>query len=320
MFEDNQDTLMRVEAFRRVQILQHRNRYIETKDLNPGFEFKGNRVPLHNQQRGIFKPQKMKYLLSIKTVIPRRGKRAWYDDQLNVHRQLYEGQETVEYAFMGTKPEAAENQWLRKAHESQIPIIYFLGVAPARYEAMMPVFVAEWDAKALTARIVFGLPLQDALSDVTKLEEVNIGEFPWNMQERRYTLRTVKQRLHQSSFREALIHAYRGRCAISGIPEPLLLDAAHIAPDGDEEFGQPIVPNGIPLSKIHHAAFDAHLIGIDPNYRLHVSDHLLGKNDGPLLESLKQLEGASIHLPKRQMDWPDRERLDMRFAQFKAAT
>lgn len=35
--------------------------------------------------------------------------------------------------------------------------------------------------------------------------------------------------------------------------------------------GQPIVRNGIPLSKIHHAAFDAHLIGIDPDYRLHVS-------------------------------------------------
>jgi hypothetical protein len=29
-----------------------------------------------------------------------------------------------------------------------------------------------------------------------------------------------------------------------------------------------VVPNGIPLSKIHHAAFDAHLIGIDPDYRL----------------------------------------------------
>ena len=34
------------------------------------------------------------------------------------------------------------------------------------------------------------------------------------------------------------------------------------------------VPNGLPLSKIHHAAFDAHLIGIDPDYRLHVSDRL----------------------------------------------
>jgi len=44
-----------------------------------------------------------------------------------------------------------------------------------------------------------------------------------------------------------------------------LLDAAHIIADKDERFGQLVIPNGIPLSKIHHAAFDAHLIGIDPN-------------------------------------------------------
>lgn len=69
------------------------------------------------------------------------------------------------------------------------------------------------------------------------------------------------------SFREAVITAYNGRCALSGLPESLLLDAAQIISDKDEQLGQPAVPNGIPLSKIHRAAFDAHLIGIDPDYR-----------------------------------------------------
>jgi len=41
----------------------------------------------------------------------------------------------------------------------------------------------------------------------------------------------------------------------------MLLDAAHITSDGDEKLRQSVVPNGIPLLKIHHAAFDAHLIG-----------------------------------------------------------
>lgn len=31
------------------------------------------------------------------------------------------------------------------------------------------------------------------------------------------------------------------------------------------------LPNGIPLSKIHHAAFDAHLIGIEPDYKVPLS-------------------------------------------------
>jgi predicted restriction endonuclease len=44
-----------------------------------------------------------------------------------------------------------------------------------------------------------------------------------------------------------------------------LLDAAHIVMDADEQLGQPIVSNGLPLTKIHHAAFDVHLIGIDPD-------------------------------------------------------
>jgi putative restriction endonuclease len=136
--------------------------------------------------------------------------------------------------------------------------------------------------------------------------------------ERRYALRAVKQRLHQASFREAVISAYNGRCAVSNLPESLLLDAAHIVADKHELLGQPVVPNGIPLSKIHHAAFDAHLIGIDPDYQLHVSERLLGRNDGPMLEALKRLNGETIHLPGRKQDRPDRDRLALRFEWFKA--
>jgi hypothetical protein len=39
----------------------------------------------------------------------------------------------------------------------------------------------------------------------------------------------------------------------SHLPEPRLLDAAHILMDADEQLGQPIVSNGLPLTKIHHA-------------------------------------------------------------------
>ena len=212
----------------------------------------------------------------------------------------------VEYAFMGQNPEAADNLWLREAFENGIPVIYFLGIAPGRYQAMLPAFISGWDANALKALVAFGVPEQDALVP------------PENALERRYALRAVKQRLHQASFREAVIAAYDGRCALSGLPEQRLLDAAHIISDKNERMGQPIVPNGLPLSKIHHAAFDAHLIGIDPDYRLHVSDRLLDQNDGPMLEALKQLDGEAIQLPNRIKDRPDRDRLAIRFERFKA--
>ena len=298
---------MRMAAFEHVRRLGEVHDHLTANELKPGFIFEDERIPLVNPQRGIFKPRQMRYLLSIKTVFPRPGARVWYDDQRQVHRQIFESEETVEYAFMGKDPGAADNRWLREAFENHTPIIYFLGIAPGRYQAMLPTFIAGWDGMGLKARIAFGiLNQQDMVA-------------PDNALERRYALRAVKQRLHQASFREAVITAYNGRCALSGLPEQRLLDAAHIISDKDERLGQPIVSNGLPLSKIHHAAFDAHLIGIDQDYRLHVSARLLDQRDGPMLDALKQLNGGTIHLPARAKDSPDRDRLALRFERFKAA-
>ena len=215
----------------------------------------------------------MQYVLSVRTVYPATGRRVWYDDQRQVHAQLERGEELIDYAFMGTNPDAADNRWLREAHDAEVPILYFLGVAPQRYTAIWPTYVADWSAAKLKVRLAFGAP---ATADRT-----------WSLPaapERRYGLRLVRQRLHQATFREAVLAAYGYRCAISGLPEPRLLDAAHIIADQDEDLGQPVVPNGLPLSKIHHAAFDANLIGIDPDFRIHVSDELLSIQDGPLFE------------------------------------
>jgi putative restriction endonuclease len=106
------------------------------------------------------------------------------------------------------------------------------------------------------------------------------------------------------------------------LPEPRLLDAAHIVMDADEELDQPVVSNSLPLTKIHHAAFDAHLIGIDPDFRIHVSDRLLEIHDGPFLDlelGLKGIVGQVIEMPRRREDRPDRDRLATRFEEFRKA-
>jgi len=303
----DQDTNIRLAAFQHLRRLTEVRNHLTAADLKPGFIFNGERIPFVNQQRGIFKPRKMRFLLSIRTVFPKSGGKVWYDDQRDVQSQIFEGDETIDYAFMGKNPEAADNRWLREAFENQVPVIYFLGFAPGHYHPICPAFIVGWNAKTLKATVSFSAPEQDSLKP------------PESAAERRYALRIVQQRLHQASFREAVITAYDNRCALSGLPEPLLLDAAHIIIDKDEALGQPIVPNGIPLSKIHHAAFDAHLIGIDPNYQVHVSDRLLDLQDGPFLEALKKLNSGTIHLPHRPKDRPDRDRLALRFERFKAA-
>src|SRR6202048_3244756 len=218
------DTLLRVAAFERVRGLNEIHDHLTATELKPGFLFREERIPLVNPQRGIFKPQQMRFLLSIKTVFPKPGGKVWYDDQRDVHRQIFQGDETIDYAFMGKNPDAADNRWLKEAYENQIPIIYFLGIAPGRYQAFLPTFISGWDAQALRARVTFG-PNPETLAP------------PTDSPERRYALRTVKQRLHQATFRAAVIAAYDGRCALSGLPEPLLLDAANIIADKDDPPG-----------------------------------------------------------------------------------
>ena len=144
---------MRLAAFERVRLLSKMHDHLTQKELRSGFIFDGQRVPLVNPQRGIFKPRSMRYLLSIRTVFPRPGGRVWYDDQREVHRQIFEGDDAIDYAFMGNDPNAADNQWLRAAYENRIPVIYFLGIAPGRYQAIVLVYLADWDSRIIAGMV-----------------------------------------------------------------------------------------------------------------------------------------------------------------------
>jgi putative restriction endonuclease len=110
MASEDLDTRMRLAAFEHVRRLAERHTPLTARELNPGFRFAGERFPLVNPQRGIFKQRQMRFLLSIKTVFPKGGARIWYDDQRKVHQQIFEGDETVDYAFMGKDPAAPDNQ------------------------------------------------------------------------------------------------------------------------------------------------------------------------------------------------------------------
>lgn len=85
-------------------------------------------------------------------------------------------------------------------------------------------------------------------------------------------------------FRAAILRAYGIDCTITGLPAPRLLDAAHNVEDKDEKLGERIFRSGLPLSEIHHAAFDADLIGIDPDHTIHLSTELLEEDDGSMLD------------------------------------
>jgi putative restriction endonuclease len=105
------------------------------------------------------------------------------------------------------------------------------------------------------------------------------------------------------------------KCAICRLKELRLLDAAHIVGDV-EEHGEPVVRNGLSLCAIHHRAFDQNLVGVSPDYTVHLSRRLREDEDGPMLDLLKGFHEVPLHVPTRAADQPDPKRLESRFSQF----
>jgi len=304
------DASIRLAAFERLRLLAPlHGSALPWSAIQQGFNWGQEHILLASAAQGIFKPRQMRGVLSVKTVVPKPGGRVWYHDQLESDSKLRTATDTLDYAFKGLNPDDTQNRLLRDAMEQQLPLIYFYGVSPGSYEPIFPAYVVEWDPRSLSVKLA-----PKPLADATTLW------MPPSPDERRYALRQVKQRLHQSAFRERVVAAYGGRCALTGLPEVRLVDAAHIIPDGDVERGQPDIRNGICMSKLHHAAYDADLIGIDPDHRIHISERLLEQHDGPMLElGLKALKGQLIRPPKGKSLMPDPERLALRFERFKMA-
>jgi putative restriction endonuclease len=98
-----------------------------------------------------------------------------------------------------------------------------------------------------------------------------------------------------------------------------LLDAAHIIPDR-EERGVPAISNGMALCKIHHAAYDQHILGVRPDLVIEVRSDILEEVDGPMLKhGLQEMNGLRLVVPRRRVDMPKRELLEERYERFREA-
>jgi putative restriction endonuclease len=137
---------------------------------------------------------------------------------------------------------------------------------------------------------------------------------------RRYVTRTVQRRLHQQEFRERVLDAYQRHCAVCRLKRDRLLEAAHIVGDR-EPLGTPMVPNGIALCALHHAAFDGHLLTVRPDYTIELRQDVLEETDGPMLiHGLQGFHGKPIRVPTRRQLQPDQQLLEIRYELFRAAS
>lgn len=275
--------------------------------IRKGFLLSGEKVYLSGKASGIFKPKQMtRGLLSIKTTLPRQGRVNIYSDELSADGFF-------RYSLQRGDPYQGDNKRLWESYEGRSAFIYFYAIAPAVYKAIWPCFITAIHPELRYCEIAVG----DDNNGATDSQALVSYQVPDPI-ERRYRVAESKQRIHQASFREQVLKAYGNKCAITGLPVPTLLEAAHITPDRDPE-GEACVTNGIALSRIHHRAFDANLLGIDGDYRIHVSDKIFSMDDGPLLEQgMKPFHTKLITLPVHPKKRPDQDRLNARFAQYLA--
>ena len=109
---------------------------------------------------------------------------------------------------------------------------------------------------------------------------------------------SVKLRRGQDFFREMVLSNYGGCCAVTGINVRELLIASHIVRWADHAEHRLDVRNGICLSRLHDAAFDAGLIGFGPGFKLMLSKRLKQFFPQQILEaSFAAFEGQRLRLP-----------------------
>jgi len=282
------DQALRAAAFAKVVKLQARyGNEIPARELSAGFSFQGETIPLTSRAEGIYHPAGHPAALSIKTTMPRKGRTNPYEDQ------LLPGTGTFRYAYKAQGGlDNHANRSLRVAQSEGLPLVYFWALAPGIYAAVMPVFVTHDDRTGREFHVVPGNTLYDRerTDDVRAL----LCAEP----DRKYALGMVKQRLHQRSFRQLVLSAYQHRCAMCSIRFDEFLEAAHIVPDR-YELGWPSVRNGLSLCSLHHGAFDRHLVDVDDDLRIRVSDDLLRRKDGPIFEAaFLRRHGQRLHLPR----------------------
>ncbi len=300
---------MSLEASREIQIRMKAFAWLKERAIgNEGvfhsselndFKVDGKRITLKGS-RGIWQPKGWELPISITTAADGPYEDVVSDDGL------------ILYKYQGTNAQQWDNVGLRKAMQQHVPLIYFHGISrvKGRHVAIWPVFIVGDDPASLTFTV--------AADDMSALDQATENGFAEeNTGRRQYITATVRQRLHQRSFRIRVLDAYRERCSLCNLRHPELLDAAHIIPDG-QPGGDPIVPNGLSLCKIHHAAFDRNFLGITPDYNIDVRADILKENDGPMLQhGLKELHEKKIILPRRKDDRPKPELLERRYAEYK---
>lgn len=304
---------VRMQVFDHLRDLRERNGgAVPSGLLEERLAVDGTSIAIMSRQQGIHKPKQLGAALTLKTSSSNPYRDSVDEFEGGVIRYHYrdpsiEGPRAMKMA-------EADNRSVRTTIQHRLPIAYLWGIDKGWYLPFAPVEVVSDDPAGrefyLDLTELGGLDLR------TRDGVVDLGaETP----SRRYQAREVKVRVHQARFRQMVMRAYRRACGMCRLRHVDLLDAAHILEDA--RGGEPRVTNGVALCKIHHAAFDRNVLGIEPGtLRLHVRQDILEEVDGPMLRyGLQALHGERLHAPSRASERPAADALAVRWEHFRSA-
>ena len=253
---------------------------------------------LVTQAKGIYKPQYTDFALSVRQTLD-----SPYADKEVVRRD--DGSWVYPYFQENADPSQrdteATNRGLMKCMEEGIPVGVLMQTKPkpgVEYNVLGLATVAEWRDGYF---ILEGssdrgeLHLKGRATDAAYDRAVATASKDFKANEgadtRERLIAEVVRRRGQKKFRDALIAAYGGKCAITGCDALEALEAAHISPYRGEHSNHP--QNGLLLRADLHSLFDLGLIAINPeDMKIILSNQLLDTE-------YREYEGRAIAEPRK---------------------
>lgn len=151
--------------------------------------------------------------------------------------------------------------------------------------------------------------LQISHAELSKLEALKkLASEEGDERARHYAEQVVRQ--GQERFRDEVIRAYDGKCAISAVGLEEVLQAAHI--DAYRGPSSQLTTNGILLRADLHLLYDANLLAIEPG------SHRIELAERADVEPYCAFVGQELVLPRDRAFWPDDGLLDLHYQQYQA--
>ncbi|WP_448167974.1 HNH endonuclease [Burkholderia ambifaria] len=259
---------------------------------------------LANKAKGIHKPAGLEYALSI-----RQSLGGPYHDSVS---ELSDGSWQLHYAQEGSDPSYFTNRALAACMRDSIPIGVMIQVMPKpnpQYKVLGLGQVIDWNESTFTIRQFI---LNQSTTDSIDPEPLRGAFDIFDERDARIrTLRSIAGRRGQPAFRDNLIRAYGGVCAVTGCQVVETLEAAHILPYRGEHSNH--VQNGLLLRADLHTLFDLGMFDIAP-------DSLVVRFDPYIQDKIYTIyDGNKLILPSNETNWPSRQALHARLVRRRVA-